>query len=205
MKNRKKTNVEKRTKKSCRSNTCRLRDRGKLCVGGASGKTFETGKHAETRKIGNTRNGPIARTRPPSDPVSFRRNLGFFRKRCNLLYLSPPLSRHTPANGPSNAVRRRGVRAVGMIAARVRRRFDFLPMFTHEITRRPVRVLSPPPPPGGFNTTMITTVRRRRRTARMDSRYRTLRTTITTGPPIPCRAPSGFRGVPGDLPTRWFT
>lgn len=64
----------------------------------------ENCKTFETRKFDNTRNGP--RTRPPSDPVSFRRNLGVFRKRSDPCRL-PPLTRHALPSRvcPSDSVR----------------------------------------------------------------------------------------------------
>lgn len=83
----KKTDVEKRTKRTLDERTTKSgrSDARVDYVIAENRKTFET------RKFGNTRNGP--RTRPPSDPVSFRRNLGVFRKRSDPCRF-PPLTRH---------------------------------------------------------------------------------------------------------------
>lgn len=129
---------------------CQLRDRGKLY---ASSKTFET---ENTRKHGyrNTRNGPVTRTRPPTDLVNFQRNLGVFRNRCSPSYLSLPLSNHTLTIDHSNVVRgyRCSVRAVAMIAACVRRCFDFRPMFARKNKANDRHT------PGSVKTMMITSI-----------------------------------------------
>lgn len=113
----KKTDVEKRTKRTLDERTTKSgrSDARVDYVIAENRKTFET------RKFGNTRNGP--RTRPPSDPVSFRRNLGVFRKRSDPCRF-PPLTRHAlPSRvGPSDPMRAAGT-IPGLVSV------DFRPMF----------------------------------------------------------------------------